>query len=309
MLACNLYLYNIKMMKFSDKICKIVFKGIDMSKKLLDCAKKLTAKKNPISIYRKLEKIMYNAGLFQEQIGLIKNIWHITNDEDLLLKISDIYANAYENYGAAYTFCNLYFQKSNPYFYEKYMTILNKKYDEFKPEFDITNYSAPVHQVIDKYTAIVYIMVYLNQEKKLDELLELIPYLSVVDSQIYECMLRLSNNEKQVYNIVRTCNNHLSELLSQNEDNYYINKFAIKLNPKNKQAYLNIIDKYVNHHKYELALELYNNQYTKEFSKVKTNSIIQFLWIINEEYASLQSYFKAVKYQKYAIDYKLEGAN
>lgn len=207
----------------------------------INYAKKLTTNKNPLSVYKELERIMFDAGLYEEQIGLIKNIWHITNDNNLLIKICDIYANVYNNFEVAHKFCDLYFQKSNPMFYYKYMTILNKNgYNEFSPNIDTTNYSAPIFKNIDKYTAIIYMMVFLNQEKNLDELLELVPYLSIIDAQIYECMLRLNDKEKEVYNIVATSNNHLSDLLAKNKNHKDINKFAIKLNPKNEEAYSNL---------------------------------------------------------------------
>lgn len=277
-----------------------------MNKQLLKYAKKLTTNKNPLSIYKELETIMYNVGLYEEQVGLIKNIWHITKDNDLLLTISDIYAGLSNNYNAAYDMCNLYFQKTNPYFYERYMTLLNRRgYNEFEPKFDMINYSAPVFQYIDKYSAIIYMMVYLNQEKKLQELLELTSYLKTIDSQIYECMLRLSDKEKEVYKIVISCNNHLSELLSQNEHHNDINKFAIKLNPYNEQAYLNIIDDYISDGKKELALDFYNSNYVKVFKKNEISTLIQLYWSISDVYSSKGYKFKAVQYQKYAIDSEL----
>ena len=277
-----------------------------MSKKLFDYAKKLTTNKNPLSIYRELERIMYSAGLFQEQIGLIKNIWHITNDNELLLKACNICAAVYNNFDMAYELSNLYFQKTNPLFYEMYMSILNRKgYNEFTPKFDIANYSAPVFKVIDKYSAITYIMVYLNKQKKFDEILELIPYLSVIDNQLHECMLRLSDNEKGVYNIVTSCNNHLSELLSRNEHHSDINKFAIKLNPKNKQAYLNVIENYIAQDKKELAIEFYNDEYCTQFKSATSNSVVSLYWSLSDIYADTEDYYKSVLCQQSAINIEL----
>ena len=277
-----------------------------MSKKIFDYAKKLTTNKNPLSIYIELERIMYSAGLFQEQIGLIKNIWHITNNNELLLKAGNICATVYNNFDMAYELCNLYFQKTNPSFYEMYMSILNRKgYNEFTPKFDITNYSATVFKVIDKYSAIIYIIVYLNKQKKFNEILELIPYLSVIDNQLQECMLRLSNNEKGVYNIVVTCNNHLSELLSRNEHHSDINKFAIKLNPENKQAYLNVIENYIAQDKKELAIEFYNDEYCTQFKSATSNSVVSLYWNLSDIYADIENYYKSVLCQQSAINIEL----
>ena len=245
-----------------------------MSKKIFDYAKKLTTNKNPLSIYRELERIMYSAGLFQEQIGLIKNIWHITNNNELLLKAGNICATVYNNFDMAYELCNLYFQKTNPSFYEMYMSILNRKgYNEFTPKFDITNYSATVFKVID--------------------------------NQLQECMLRLSNNEKGVYNKVVTCNNHLSELLSRNEHHSDINKFAIKLNPENKQAYLNVIENYITQDKKELAIEFYNDEYCTQFKSATSNSVVSLYWNLSDIYADIENYYKSVLCQQSAINIEL----
>lgn len=277
-----------------------------MSQKLFDYAKKLTTNRNPLSIYRELEKVMYSAGLFQEQIGLIQNIWHITNDNELLLKAGNICATVYNNFDMAYELCNLYFQKTNPAFYEMYMSILNKKgYSEFTPRFDVTNYSSPVFKVIDKYSAIIYMMVYLNQQKQFDELFELMPYLSVIDSQLYECMLRLSDKEKEVYNTVVSCNNHLSDLLDKNESNIEINKLAIRLNPQNKQAYLNVIENYLAQDKKELAVEFYNDEYCSQFKSATSNSIVGLYWNLSDIYAVIEDYYKSVLCQQSAINIEL----
>lgn len=279
-----------------------------MSKKLIDYAKKLTTNKNPLSIYKELERIMYSAGLFREQIGLIKNIWHITSDNELLLKAGNISAAIYNNFDMAYELCNLYFQKTNPSFYEMYMSILNRKgYDEFVPKFDIVNYSAPVFKVIDKYCAIIYIMVYFNRQKKFDELLKLIPYLQVIDEQLYECILRLSDKEKEVYNIVVDCNNYLSDLLSQNENDDCVNRFAIKLNPKNKQAYLNVIENYIAHGKRGLAIEFYNDEYCAQFKSATSNSVVSLFWNLSDIYADIENYYKSVLCQQSAINVELGG--
>ena len=277
-----------------------------MSKKLFDYAKKLTTNRNPLSIYRELEKVMYSAGLFKEQIGLIQNIWHITNDNELLLKASRIHASVYNEFGMARDLCDLYFQKTNPYFYEMYMSILNNQgYNEFVPRFDVTNYSSLGFKFVDKYSAIIYIMVYLNRQKKFNELLELIPYLSIIDNKLQECMLRLSNDEKGVYNIVMNCNNYLSELLSRDEHHSDINKFAIKLNPQNKQAYLNIINDYIAKGSNELAIKFYNDKYCTNFKSKISKSIVDLYWNLSEIYSDMEDYYKSVLCQQSAINIEL----
>ncbi|MBR1681152.1 hypothetical protein IJ707_05115, partial [bacterium] len=90
-----------------------------------------------------------------------------------------------------------------------------------------------------------------------------------------------------------------------NIENKNINQLAIKLDKKNEYAYINVIYNYLNNNEFELALEIFNNNYAKEFNLDNIQNKKRLMWFTASKYLEYKRPFEAVNCQKMVIDTEL----
>ena len=98
--------------------------------------------------------------------------------------------------------------------------------------------------------------------------------------------------------------NSFPELTLKNID---LNLLAIKLNDENQQAYLNIIEEFLNQNKIDESISFYNNCFIPKFDNGDSVcSEIALDWELSKICHNSEDYFNSIKYQQKAIDTELE---
>lgn len=276
------------------------------SAELLNVCKKILDTKNPKNIYKKLADIFYDAGLVAQKAEFIKKIWHITCDDEDLLKVGDIYLEEAFEAEPAYQAYDLYFQRKDPMLYIKYKySLCDKGYGELHPKIDKLNYFSEIVKLLDKYFAIGRIIIYFYQYNEYDAILKAKDYLDKAFTNIENYVETSEFEDYPFIEKLTEFNKKLSEVLSKTEQNIEIIYLAIELDPEQKDAYINLIDYYVQNSNYEDALYAYNSAY-KIFEKDKVKSIPKMLYIMSNIFAERNYFYKSVMYKKLAIEYELE---
>lgn len=278
----------------------------DMERKLLQYCKILTEKKNIKSVIKDLITIFNDVGLINEQANLLRIMFHLTKNNNCLIKAGDMYVWGMDNADVGYTLYDLYLQRTNPQFYERYKyTINNMSNNRFPYTFDTTDYHLEIINLTDRYNAIAGIILYFNQYHMIDEIISAKFFLNIINNKIKN-YTSLNKDIKYPYKEeLNNINNMLAQALSFNENNITVNEFAITLDKTQEQAYLNLINAYISDKKYDKALEIYNN-YCLNNNKNIAETISSMLWATSDMYAKRNMVYRAIKYQQYASEYDLE---
>lgn len=273
--------------------------------KLLDICKKIVKTKNLSSIYKKLIPVFENVGLGHESVSFLKKLWHITKDINYLVTAGDMYLNTLDDASSAFEAYDLFFQRTNPVFYMRYKYALFKNgYKNLLSEFDNFNYYSQLILLLDKYYTLGQIILYFWQYKNYDELLQAKEYLHIIKSQIESYAEKHSKEEYPWKEEMEGFNKYLASKLCLTEHNNNVNLFAVELNSDEKQAYLNIIDDYIENNNYDIAFDFYNKSHNI-LQKEKANTIPDMFWNLSNLLAENNYYYKSVSYQKRAIEYEL----
>lgn len=275
-----------------------------MKKKLLQYCKILTEKKNIKSIVNDLINIFYDVGLVNEQANLLRIMFHLTNKSEYLLRAGDLFVGSMDNADIGYALYDLYFQKTNPQFYERYKYTLSKMTNNQIPfTIDTTDYSDGIINLTDRYNIIVCIMLYFNQYHMVEDILSAKIFLDIIKDKItsYSDKNIQYSYKEELY----TINKMLVHTLTLNEDNLKINELALSIDKKQEQAYLNLINIYVSDGQYDKAFNVYND-YCKNNDKPPARTVSEMLWAVDKMYAKRNMIYRAIKYQKYVSEYDLE---
>ena len=93
--------------------------------------------------------------------------------------------------------------------------------------------------------------------------------------------------------------------MSQTVHHNDINYLAIKFNPNNEQAYINILDDLLTYKNYEEALSFYNSKYAQVFNKQQVTNIIPICWQMVDIFDKNLNFYKSLFYQKLALEIEL----
>lgn len=273
-----------------------------MEKKLLNSCEKLSKTNNVVRLYKELTKIFEEVGMFYELAWCYRILWDFTKQDRYLIFAGDIFTEYTNNLKEGLKTYDLFFQRTNPYFFLKYKYSLNKiGYQDSSPILDNTDYFSNTIKQLDRYNTIIFIMTYFYNYKMYDFILLSNNYLRKLKVDIF--INKPRQDRKICYQSIQEMNKYFSSIISQTENND-LNKYALKLNPKNEQAYLNIIYNFADSHNFE-QLQEYYNAYAKNCDADKLNTVPQILWKLSNIYKNKDLFFKAVKCQQLAVEYEL----
>ena len=266
--------------------------------KLKNYANKICNNDNVLNIYYDLLEIFNENGLFQETVGTLESIYNITKEPELYKQIGNIFLTQLripENAKIAY---ERYLYLSQPEFFDYY----RKTTDISSAAIENNGTDSELINVVDRYSEIVYILVYFLNRKMYNEMLEIASYLDCLQCKINE----LNSFDHLPMEHYSNAKEHLSYLLSQVKHHNDINRLAIRLNSKNEKAYINIIHDLIEYNNFNEALEFYNNIYIKEFPNIDVVlSIIDLCWQLSDKYGSFGDYYSSILCQQKAINIEL----
>ena len=75
-----------------------------------------------------------------------------------------------------------------------------------------------------------------------------------------------------------------------------INNLAIRFNPQNIAAYINILDDLITYEKYEQCLEFYNNRFSRIFNYKQVNNISDVCFVLSEYFREQLDFYKTLVY-------------
>lgn len=269
---------------------------------LREFAEKLAKDEDTACIYVQMVPLFQNASLFHEQAGLLEKIYNITLCPNLFEQIGDIMLNKLNNPDVAKIAYSKYLSLDKPEFYSKYINIIDKNF-ALPDEEDIDR---DLLKLTDKYTVIVYMMVYLYTYKKYSEIIEFTKYTDYLQSIIDDYTVQNPPENLTPLDDIKNSKEHVSFILSKIKNHNDINRLAIKFNPQNETAYLNIIDDMIVYNNHEQALDFYNFEYCQAFPNNKQyNSIIDLCWFMSDKYSAIGEYYNSLMRQKKAIELEL----
>ena len=77
---------------------------------------------------------------------------------------------------------------------------------------------------------------------------------------------------------------------------------AIRLFNNNQRAYINIIGDLITYKNYKLAIDFYNNEYASLYNTPTMYACSDLCWLISDFYRDKFEFYKAIKYQKLALE-------
>lgn len=262
--------------------------------------------KDGINIYNKLEKIFEENCMYLEQCNCIEKIWNINKEHELLKRIGDILFKKVKDKENALEAYDKYLQYSQPEFYNNYKACFKdtQNIDSQKP-VETENSKQEISILYDKYSVIISIMTLLLKEKEYDALIDFNNnYLLTVEQKIN----MLIHENRDNYKYLKEINDlkiYFSNLLSTIVHHNDINNLAIRLNPQNIKAHINIIDDLITYENYEACLKFYNCNFAKIFNYQILDNVSDICFILSEHYQEELDFYKTLIYQKKAIELSL----
>ena len=273
---------------------------------LKDIAQKLAGEENCIELYKTLIPIFEDAELYQEQAGLLEKIYNITKEPELYREIGDIMLDKIGKNDIAKNAYNKYLSLTKPEFFNKYISIIDPGYNQVDEE----GLDFKLLSLIDRYNAVIYIMVYFFQRQMYADILEISPCIDIINQQIDEHLNTVGITDFSTLEDKKQSDIYISTQLARTSNHNDINRLAIKFNPQNEAPYLNIIDDLVEYNNYNQALDFYNNDYCAMFpDNRRIDSIVGLCWFLSDKYSAIGEYYNAVQRQKKAIELELGGGN
>ena len=277
-----------------------------MKEIFLEYINKLINNKGEIKVYDSLAKLFKKEKMYHEYASCLEKMWHKNKKPELCLEIGNIFREKLQNSYVAKIAYNRYLYQVDPNFCKTYINnLIDLGYEGFSLEDLTENCDSPIVDYCDKYNAIVHILIYLLNQEKYAELLELGQYLDVFAEKIEDFYAQNPNYDKCYDSDRINANRHLADLLSKVQHHNDINKFAIKLFPDIDTPYINIIADLIIYKNYDDAINFYNNNYCKAFEKEQTTSIIDLCWKISDIYRDKFIFFEAVRFQQIALEIEL----
>lgn len=270
---------------------------------LQSLTEKLFKNDNDIDVYNKLSKIFEENNMYLEQSDCLEKICHITQNYEYLKQIGDILLFKVKNKKMAFETYNKYLQFSQPDFYKNYVYCANNLdsktiINESRPK-DTNN---EIVKLCNQYFTIISILKLLLKLNKYENLIEFVNnYLFKIEQQIN---LKIHENKENLKYLkeINEYSIYLSEQLSTVLHNNDINFLAIRFNPQNLRAYINIIDDYITYEKYNECLQFYNKDFYKIFNKKQCDTISDICFVISDYFREQNNFYKTLFYQKKAIE-------
>ena len=272
-----------------------------MREKLIALANDVCTARSILPALKDLVEIFDKLKMYNEECGTLERIWHKTQKHDLLQQMGDVYFSKIGDYNTAIIAYNRYLEFTQPDLFRKYATSMYKagykKYD-----FDNEDYSRKIINLTDRYNILLYIIASLYEMKDIDAVLSVKDLLFNVKKKIDKIYNKLTDGEKAYVEELDAGNSYISGLFSNIKHHNDLNSFAIELDPKNEDAYINIMADHLTYGRKQEALEYYNKMYTANFNYKPLDSVGNVAWILSNFYSKKHDFFEAVMMQKLALE-------
>jgi len=278
-----------------------------MREKIIYFSEKICYTSAPVDVYSELAEYFEKVDFIVGKANILECIWRLTEDSNLLLEIGDIFFKTNNDTKIAYKFYREYFSSQNNEIFAKFLELHNRINNiSITNDNDFLLYKkSELSFLYGKFVALIVILYFLHYKKEYQLLLEVEVYLDKIKNDIENFVCDTKNIDyieiKQIQEDVKT----LSETLSQTAHHNDINYLAIKFNPNNEQAYINILDDLLTYKNYEEALSFYNSKYAQIFNKQQVTSIIPICWQMVDIFDKNLNFYKSLSYQKLALEIEL----
>lgn len=264
---------------------------------------------DPINFYFELVRYFEAEDFLIGKVNLLEYIWRLNNDNELLLEIGDIFFEFEKDSGSAYKYYYEYFKRKSEKGFSNFLNVYNQRNnitfcDE---EMEFLHENSELTKLYGKFAVIIVILYYLHSKNEYQLLLDIEAYLDKIKSEIEEFVFNSCNTNYPELVQIQEDIKSMSEVLSQTAHHNDINYLAIKFNPKNEQAYINILDDLLTYKNYKEALSFYNNEYAPIFGKSPVQDLIPVCWQFVEIFGKQYNFYKSVFYQKLALEFELEA--
>lgn len=260
-----------------------------------------------INTYNYLCKIFEENAMYEEQCACIEKLWNRTQEHELLKKIGDILSSKLKDTQRAFEAYNKYLQFTQSEFYKNYVACVKQtNFEDYLKEYPQIDFSNEIVQLSDKYTVIISILLFLLRNKEYSTLVEFnSKYLFKLEQKINQNIHENRENFEYLKEI-NDINIYFSEKLSKVTHHNDINNLAIRFNPQNIAAYINILDDLITYEKYEQCLEFYNNRFSRIFNYKQVNNISDVCFALSEYYREQLDFYKTLVCQKKAVELSLK---
>lgn len=251
------------------------------------------------------EGLRQAADLFESEsyldgyINTIQAIYDYSHNYKYLEKIADYFLEK-QQFNIAFSYYNKYLKQKNNSFYEKFLRTfpIEVRIDETREA-----QNPVLLKLIDLNMVMVHMIIFAHSKKLYDAVIQLSENLDIIKKEIDNFLqgrINYGDDISEVYDDYRL----LSDVLSKTKKNNEINELAIKLNPQNKKAYLNIIDNCFSDGNFKMALDLYN-KYSKIFNTQLVKDYISLCNALIGIYKDLGDFYSAIYYQKLELEFEL----
>ncbi|MBQ7764199.1 hypothetical protein IJ384_02390 [bacterium] len=274
----------------------------------LKCAAAIVKNENVIDVYKQLKDFYFYKGVERGYAVCLEKLWHLERKPEQLIELSEISLNNLKEPKLSCMFRAMYFFDYSQEEFLKFLksiSIDQELIDNILYEYKSTEFILMIHRALVCMT----MMSYAKDCEDFVLVLDLSKYLDQIENQINEFIY--INNIPECRETEAHFKNKmgLSSILSRVENHNDINKLAIKLNPNNEIAYINILDDLLIYGNYEVAKSFYNNEICPRFNKEKTDSLEEICWRLSSKYSADLKFYKALTFQKLALEFNLRKTN
>lgn len=287
-----------------------------MEEKVLNWAECLKNGNNVLDVFKNLEKVLEENGLYKELAGCKEKIWHLNGDDTKLKEMAFLYREKLEDYDMGYLINLLYLRRTDRALYDEILSCIEGKGgNELIPDLDDNSDKfSELWKIADRFCGLEYIIIFLFSRKKYDDVLKFIPYLDSVKKLAHEFSEKHPEVDPDDMLDIEDSEKKLSDLFASYTDDIELNKLAIKYNKSNEKAYINILENYINNEKENDALEFYNKDYRKEFDneeaedddrKYKAEFFVDVIWEVSKYYYDNFDLYKSLYFEQKAVEYEM----
>ena len=242
---------------------------MDIAKFFILSANNIVKNKDILTVYRSFVPIFFESRMLLELAGIYEKIYNLTGDNSAMENVGDIFFSALGDLDVAASAYKLAgkSEKLNRTL-KQGGKVINRAYT-----FDLEK---------DKYTVLMYIVIFLFEREKYNEMKEI---------------LILARSLKKEPNIAKK----VSQMLSQKNDSELVH-FALELDEKNIFAHIQNMEILLEESSISKAIDYYNEKIYQFDKSVQIKSENDLYWYLSDKFGEYADYYKQVLYQSKAIE-------
>lgn len=270
-----------------EKIYENIIKEQDIENTYLEFAKKL-------------EQAVY----YQEKAGCLEKLWHINNNNNLILEVANILANKLNNFKAAQQAYNHYFYANHPKVFNEYKKNAEKLGANDFVAIEIEDFSNEIVKIADKYNMLVYVFKYAHKLKNYSFIEKEHKYLYELEIEAKKVFKQYDKTSETYMKEIEDAKNHLAMILATTKNNLEMNLIAIDLKNYNEDAFINVIDWFLSNNQNDDAINFYN-KYASLYNINQAVNTIDVCDFLMKKYNDKRDYYKILKFQKMSLEFEL----